>query len=168
MNVSSTLQRDTMPDPQRDSDPPGRRAATRGQDAATALRRRIGDLMGEPEPPPVLSVVNTMLSDVMAGPQPGPSLEHGNNFDWILALGDKQLGLVRVPPGRPMSGELIAAPLYHTLRVSVLDHGELDRRRMFLLTMEDGTWIALGTRIRPRRVAQLDDFTDALLARTSG
>ncbi len=130
-----------------------------------SLRRRAGELLGESSSPPVLWVTNTPLTDAMAIPQPGPPLDLGYHFDWLLAAGEHQLGLIRIPGARLTKCDLVLASPYEGLHVDVADHGLLDRRRTIVITLPDGRWFALGCRLTGRKVGDIDAFTEAVRRR---
>lgn len=123
------------------------------------LSKHAALLMDEPEPPTVLWVANTVMTDAMTMPHEGEPLDVGDHYDWLLAAGGDRLGVIRVQPSPPLSAELRWAFPYADLHIDVEDQGLLDRRRVFLLTLPDGRWAAFGARLTGRRRASLDRFT---------
>lgn len=132
-----------------------------------SLSDTAAEVMGEKRPPPVVWVANTPLTDALTMPHDGPPVDLGGDFDWALAAGDEQLGLIRLSPVRPSRGELVLGFDWAEIDVDVEDFGgALDRRRVFLITLEDGRWIALGAPLTSaKRRAELDAFTEVLLER---
>jgi hypothetical protein len=133
-----------------------------------SARRRAANLLDEATSLPTLWVVNSSLSDVMHETPSGPSVDHSNEFDWLLVLGSERLGLVHVPAfGGPRRGTLTAQSGYDGLKVDIQDVGALARRRLFLLRLDNGEWIALGAPIHKYRRQHLDQFTRTLCERAS-
>ena len=129
------------------------------------LRRRTRELLEELTNPTLLLVTNSPLTDAMAMPQPGPHFELGDDFDWLLAAGRERLGVIRLPSARLTRCDLVIARPYNDIDIEWSDDGLLDRRRAIVVTLEDGSWFALGCRLTPRKQPAVDAFTAAVQQR---
>ncbi len=121
--------------------------------------------LGLDEVPETLWVVHSPATRVMCEDADGPHLRIDDHFDWLLALGEDELGLFRLRGPRLVVDDLVFRSPYDPLDVEIVDVEGYAPRRVFTISETPGPWFAVSAPLARRRRSSVEAFTDVLCSR---
>ena len=129
------------------------------------FRHSARRLLGLDHLPETLWVVHSPATRVMCEDADGPHLRIDDHFDWLLALGEDELGLFRLRGPRLVVGDLVFRSPYDPLEVEIVDLDGYAPRRVFTVSETPGPWFAVSAPLQRRRRAGVEAFTEVLRSR---
>ncbi|MGI9621202.1 MAG: hypothetical protein ACR2PK_00090 [Acidimicrobiales bacterium] len=130
------------------------------------FREQARRLMGDDVLPATLSVIRSPRVEAMHQVGPGSGLELVPHYDWLLAAGTSDLGLVQLRGPRLRESDLVFTHPLARLWFGFEDQGEDVRARDLTLLADDGRWFVVSAHLTRPRARWIGEFTDLLVART--